>query len=336
MADFRTHVTTSTVLGVAYCGVGYGFLNMSAPSSLLAGGLCGIAGMLPDLDSEPGVPLKESVGFAAAVVPMLLVHRFQAWGWPPEIIVLAGAAIYFSIRFGLYRLLQWYTVHRGMFHSLPAALIAAELAFLLCTGASEKIRLYKAVAVFLGYMSHLVLDEFFSVEFTRGRWQVKKSFGSAIKLFGDSFGPNIATYMKLAVLSYFCFLDPEWMRSFRASTYGDAEVAAEDDRGFDFFSPLRGEEEGRAEGGRARTSRTARSRDTRDYGGASRARGDYDDGYRRSAREDYRTRRATVDPRDDQSLYDEEYSSPRRPTESSRDPAGRSRSSRDRYERDRP
>ena len=44
-------------------------------------GVCAASrGMLPDLDSGPGVPLRESVSFAAAVVPMLMIEPLRADG----------------------------------------------------------------------------------------------------------------------------------------------------------------------------------------------------------------------------------------------------------------
>ena len=44
---------------------------------------------------------RESMAFASAVVPMMLLHRFQHWGMSHESIILAGAAVYLLIRFGL-------------------------------------------------------------------------------------------------------------------------------------------------------------------------------------------------------------------------------------------
>ena len=97
----------------------------------LAAGLCGVAGMLPDIDSDSGRPLHESLAFAAAVVPMMLLHRLRHWEVPHELLILAGAGAYLLVRFGLGFLLKHCTVHRGMFHSLPAAAIFGEIAFLL-------------------------------------------------------------------------------------------------------------------------------------------------------------------------------------------------------------
>ena len=77
------------------------------------------------------MPKRESIAFAAAVIPLLLGERFKRIGMPPEYIVILGGFMYLFIRFVLPRILTRFTVHRGMFHSLPACLIAGELAFLI-------------------------------------------------------------------------------------------------------------------------------------------------------------------------------------------------------------
>lgn len=213
MANFRTHLTVSAVAGVGYGAAGYVWYNVPGPACLLAGGLCAVSGMLPDIDSGPGRPLRESLAFAAAVVSTMLVDRFQRFGWSMESIILAGAMVYLVIRFGLAELLKRYTVHRGMFHSIPAAIIFGELAYLLASG-DLRLRLYKAGGVVAGYLIHLVLDEMYSVYYVRGRMQLKRSFGSAIKLFDRRLWPNVSTYGKLALFTFLAFQDQQWMQRF--------------------------------------------------------------------------------------------------------------------------
>jgi len=215
MADFRTHITASSVLGVAYGGVAHAFFDVPLSTSVLAGGLCAVSGMLPDVDSDSSRPLRESLAFAAAVVPMMMVDRFQQLRWSPESIVLAGAALYVFVRFALGELLRRYTVHRGMFHSLPAAVISGELAFLLTSGTDLRLRVYKAGAVVAGYVTHLVLDEVYSLDWHRGRLRLKKSFGTALKMFSHKWWPNVSTYVKLAVLTYIVLCEPSWMDQVR-------------------------------------------------------------------------------------------------------------------------
>lgn len=208
MAGFKTHITTSTVLGIGYGATGYLALGMPLPTSMLACGLCSVSGMLPDIDSDTGVPLRESIAFASAVVPMLLLHRFSQMGLGHETIVLAAAAIYVAIRFGVAEIIKRYTVHRGMWHSIPACAIAGLLAYLLCSGNTEGARVFKALGVVVGFMSHLLLDELYSIEWHYGRLRLKRSFGTAIKFWGKSAWANFSTYSKLAVVCLLLFGDP--------------------------------------------------------------------------------------------------------------------------------
>ncbi|NQU25889.1 MAG: metal-dependent hydrolase [Candidatus Nealsonbacteria bacterium] len=211
MAGFRTHITFSAALGAGYAAAAYALFEVPLPTCVLAGGLCGVSGMLPDVDSNAGVPLRESMAFAAAVIPLMMLDRFGQLDVPTEWLVLAGAAVYLFIRFVVAAMLRKYTVHRGMFHSLPAAIIAGEFAFLLASGDDVRLRIYKAGGVTLGYLSHLVLDELYSMEWYHGRLRLKKSFGTALKLFGRNWWPNISTFAKLAILTYVVLKEPGWL-----------------------------------------------------------------------------------------------------------------------------
>ncbi|MGN6136005.1 MAG: metal-dependent hydrolase [Aureliella sp.] len=213
MADFRTHMLTSTALGAAYGFGGYQS-GMPLPTCLVAGGLCSVSGMLPDLDSDSGRPLREATTLAAAVVPMLMVERFQRLGWGHETMVLAAAGLYLFIRFGLTEIFRRFTVHRGMWHSLPAAAVVGMIAFLIMASEDISVRMFKTLAVVLGFMSHLVLDEIWSVDFRRGQYRFKSSFGTALKLWGNDRWANISTYLKLAGLSFLVYQDHGFMSRF--------------------------------------------------------------------------------------------------------------------------
>jgi membrane-bound metal-dependent hydrolase YbcI (DUF457 family) len=207
---FRVHITGSTIVGAGYAAATWAIGDMPPMTCALAGGLCAVSGMLPDLDSGPGIPLKESVAFAAAVVPLLMIHRFQQMGFPTEAIILIGAALYLAIRFGMTWLLQNHSVHRGMFHSLPAALIAGQVAF-LAFGAEEPLRRYFiASAVVLGFLTHLVLDEIWAVRMGLFGPKVKKSFGTALKFYGSEAWSNLLTYVLVVVLGALAAGDASW------------------------------------------------------------------------------------------------------------------------------
>jgi len=213
MAGFQTHIAVSTITGVGY-GV-WGF-HCGAPleTCVLAGGLCSVSGMLPDLDSDSGRPVQEMSAFAAAVVPMLMLERFSSFGWSHETMAVAGAGIYAAIRFGVAELFKRHTVHRGMWHSLPACLACGLLTFLVVAGPDLAIRLYKAGAVSLGFLTHLVLDEIWSFQLKSGKVNVKRSFGTALKLFGRDKTANLVMSGLLAVLSFLAVGDPMLMHHF--------------------------------------------------------------------------------------------------------------------------
>jgi len=76
MAGFKTHIGFSGLLGVGYGGAAFAFYDVPLPTALLAGGLCTVSGMLPDVDSGSGRPLRESMTAARA-------GRFaRAWRLP--------------------------------------------------------------------------------------------------------------------------------------------------------------------------------------------------------------------------------------------------------------
>ena len=207
MAGFKTHVTFSSLLGCGYAGAGF-LYGVPLDTAVLGGAICGFSGMLPDLDSDYGTPLRETMCFTAATVPMLLIHRFAALGLRPDEMALLGIAMYLFIRFGVTKMIRKYTVHRGMFHSIPAGLTFAGVAFLISWSTDVNIRYYKAGAVLAGFMSHLILDEVYSFEFKSGAWRVKKSFGTAIKLWGKDNWANFSTYGKLIIVMAMILSEP--------------------------------------------------------------------------------------------------------------------------------
>jgi hypothetical protein len=212
MADFKSHIAFSSVLGGVFGTVGHFYLNMPLETSILGAGLCSVSGMLPDLDSDSGTPVREMSTFAAAVIPMLMLPRFESLACCHEMMVLLAAVVYCIIRFGVVEIFKRYTVHRGMWHSIPACAVCGLLTFLIVADQHLEIRFFKAGAVMLGFFSHLLLDEIWSLNVRK--ISVKKSFGTAIKFFGRDSWANYSVYGKLIALSLFAVGDPMLMNHF--------------------------------------------------------------------------------------------------------------------------
>ncbi len=220
MADFKTHITTSSMLGIAYGAAGYFMYDISLPHCIVAGTLCSVAGMLPDLDSESGVPLREMLSFVAVLAPMLMLRRFNNFGWTPETMVFVAVLLYLGIRFGIGSLFRRFTRHRGMWHSIPAALIAGMLTYLLALSPEIEIRAFKGWAVVLGFLSHLLLDEIYSIDLY-GRQLLKSSAGTAMKLYDSRMLPNILSYVAVIGLGYLVLVDRGIVEEFPMSQLAD-------------------------------------------------------------------------------------------------------------------
>lgn len=207
MAAYREHISVSGILGVAYAGLASMAMGFTIDQGAVAGVLAWVGGMLPDLDSQSGRPVRELFGLISVLIPISTIPHLAAAGISTERIFLFIAVSYLTVRYGGAALLGRLSVHRGMFHSIPAMVIAAEIVFLAYPDASELVRLLMAGAVAVGFFSHLLLDEMYSVQWNGLRVKLAKSAGSAIKLFGNRVGPNAFTWSLLCFLTYANLVD---------------------------------------------------------------------------------------------------------------------------------
>ena len=68
------------------------------------------------------------------------------------------------------------------------------------------MRAFNAAAVMIGFASHLVLDEIWSIDLRHFR--LKSSFGTAVKLWGECWWSNALAYLNVAILALLIFEDP--------------------------------------------------------------------------------------------------------------------------------
>lgn len=205
MASFRGHFTFGSLVGIAAV-VGAFFYAIATDPVLL--GVLFIAvivgAFLPDIDSDSSLPFYLTFGIFTAVAtgggiyyvlltkPATLIMTI---GIPP------GVAIFMWFVVGT--TIKKITHHRGMFHSLPAAGIFALLAILAAhaLGAREYAAVLIGAAMFLGVLSHLVLDEIYAATNFHGKLFKPNHFlGSALKLFSHSKRVTLIAYLILFIL----------------------------------------------------------------------------------------------------------------------------------------
>lgn len=202
VAAFREHISVSGMLGVAYGGLGSMTLGFSVDQGCLAAFLTWVAGMVPDVDSPTGKPIRELFGLVAVIVPLTTMNHLVQLGGGRERVLLLAILTYLAIRYGGASMLSRLSVHRGMFHSIPALVIAAELTFLGYGSNSLAVRGFMAGGVGIGYFSHLLLDELYSVQWNGLRVKLSKSAGSALKFTSQRFFPNAFTYGLMFFLTH--------------------------------------------------------------------------------------------------------------------------------------
>lgn len=207
MASFRGHLAFSASLGAVFGGLSYWQLGYDWGTAALAAGLTAVGGMMPDLDSDSGVPVREMFGLAAVFIPLVLLRRLIHSGLAPEQILVVLGVIFITVRYGLSRLFKRFTVHRGMFHSIPAMLIAGMLTFLGYHHEYYAPRILLAIAVMIGFMSHLLLDELYAVDFRGLKPKLNQFAGSALKFASKSRWATAITYVLLVILSGLVFID---------------------------------------------------------------------------------------------------------------------------------
>ncbi len=205
MASYRGHLLFSSALGAAYGGIAAWQLSVGRGPILLAAGLTAVGGLLPDLDHPSGVPQRVTFGLLGVVAPLLILRRLLRQGAPLDEVLVVVVVAYVLIRYGLSAVFKHLTVHRGMFHSLPAMAVAGLTVFLLDQGSALAVRLLLAGGVMIGFLSHLVLDEVCSVDFMG--MHLKKSAGTALKLASKSWPATLACYAILAALGFLAWRD---------------------------------------------------------------------------------------------------------------------------------
>jgi len=163
----------------------------------------GVAGsLLPDIDSHRSKPIRIVFSLLGTLIAFLvsfaLVERF-----PVGELALIWAGAFLLVRYGLLEMFARLTVHRGIWHSwLGAAfagLSATNLSYYLA-GSTAFESWLGGLFMFLGYLTHLCLDEIASVDLLGNR--VKRSFGTALKVFSIS-SPRSSLGMLAAVIMLF-------------------------------------------------------------------------------------------------------------------------------------
>jgi LexA-binding, inner membrane-associated putative hydrolase len=182
MANFTTHIAVGTVVSGVLATLTMA-ADVIAADNLVAVTAAGVLGsVLPDIDLKDSRPAQAMFGglalFLSFVALFTIGYKFsiaEMWG------IWLGTLV--GVRYGFAFLFHRFSYHRGIWHSLLAGvffwfLTAAIFRHIL--GRPEGVAWLAGGFMFIGYLTHLALDEIYSVDVLDTR--IKASFGSAFKL----------------------------------------------------------------------------------------------------------------------------------------------------------
>jgi hypothetical protein len=183
MANFTTHIAIGTVVSGALATLTLA-ADVVAPQNLVAVTLAGALGsVLPDIDLKDSRPSRAMfAGLAIFASFAVLFNAATKFSIAELWLLWLGTLL--LVRYGLHTIFHRLSVHRGIWHSILAAVfcsVATAIVFRHLLDKPDGVSWLAAAFMFVGYITHLTLDEIYSVDVMDTR--IKSSFGTALKLF---------------------------------------------------------------------------------------------------------------------------------------------------------
>ena len=206
MANFKTHIGFGVFIGVGFIVAGLIYSLFSSTESIIWIFTAVLVGsFLPDLDMDDGVPFQILFGLlGAGLGGLFFLNLYQDGERDMGTLIFTAALVFIAVRFGAGYIFEKFTNHRGIFHSIPGAVLFGLLTiwFLNWLSILEEQKIFLGVAVSAGYLGHLVLDEIYSSVNLRGHSLLpKQSLGNALKFYSSSGLASIIFYGLIILLA---------------------------------------------------------------------------------------------------------------------------------------
>jgi len=182
MANFKTHVSVAAALS-GCLATGFLEVGIATPKDVwLYFTLGTLGGILPDIDAHNSIPGRMLFSFFAMILAFVaLFSRANAYSIV-ELSIL-WMVTYAIVRYIIFQMFAMLTIHRGIFHSILAAVffcfLTTDMVYYFFTFSPLNAWVC-GFFIFIGYIIHLTLDEIYSVNLIGAK--IKKSFGTALKI----------------------------------------------------------------------------------------------------------------------------------------------------------
>jgi hypothetical protein len=210
MANFPTHIAVGTVVSGALATVTVA-ADMIAPENVVAVTLAGVLGsVLPDIDLKESRPSRAMFAGLAVFFSFAVLFSLERQYSIAEMLILWMGTLV-VVRYVVKEIFFHFSYHRGIWHSLLATVFCAFLTALVYSqllGRNEGVAWLAAGFMAIGYLTHLTLDEIYSVDVMDTR--IKASFGTALKPV-DFKHPGHSAAMAIATVLVFLITPPTKM-----------------------------------------------------------------------------------------------------------------------------
>jgi hypothetical protein len=205
MANFRKHISWGVFIGIAAIVAGLLFSIISGIELIFWIFLAVLVGsFLPDLDLDEGVPFQILFGLlGAGLAGTVFFNAYKNGEKNTKSLIILPITVFLAVRFVAGYIFERFTNHRGMFHSIPAVVLSGlSMVWILeFLDVPSQDRLIIGLAIGLGYLGHLIVDELHSSVNIHGHSLLpKQSLGSALKLHSSSTAVTLFVYILILIL----------------------------------------------------------------------------------------------------------------------------------------
>ena len=181
MANFNTHFTVAAGASAVVSATLLSMEVVTPEQAVIAFGLGTLGGLLPDVDSAHSTSIKVGFNVLSLLMTIMLIFVKSSTYSLVEMAIVASL-VFVGIRYAFLEFFRKISKHRGMFHTVPVAVIWGIVVASMCQWFFDLNSLVSWVYGFMitwGYLVHLILDETYSVDL--GNRRMKRSSGTAFK-----------------------------------------------------------------------------------------------------------------------------------------------------------
>lgn len=207
MANFTTHIAVGTLVTGSLATLTLA-AEVIAPENLAGVTMAGVLGsVLPDIDLKDSHPSRALFSGLAVFLSFCMLFAIAYQFSIAEMWIL-WLGTFVVVRYGAEAAFHRFSYHRGIWHSVLAAVFfcfLTAIVFKSVLGLPDGVAWLAAGFLFIGYLTHLILDEIYSVDVLDTR--IKSSFGTALKLF-DGKNPGDSAIVAMATVLLFTLTPP--------------------------------------------------------------------------------------------------------------------------------